>query len=236
MGCKVKLSKKEDEVEDNKEFKEKFPKFYDYFIPKIKLEEADKIETPVDIPEEAVKKLSIGKRFIEWMGIILLTIATALIVGVHVLPTFCLTMCVAIPVFMCADADEDVALLITLLISFFGLIVTPFIIVYIVLLGEMDAWDEIQSWMIAYIAWGICSYFLFASFIFGFLLQETGARDAGLKLTTVSAGVVFWLLGIDFGSISVKELFNSDRQTFAYLVLFLFQQRLLDLLRILYWR
>ena len=213
--CRVQLpskKQKEEKDADNTEFGKKFPKFHNYLMPKIRSKKMQQIETPFDVPKNAKSKLSIGNQLVRWMGIILFW-AAALFVGLHVLVTFCFFSCCAVPICYASEKMgkyEDSLFLFSIGLLCSGLVETPFMVVYRVLLGGVDAdvWDgEIQSWMIAYIAWGVCSYL---ATVIKIVFQQQWILTAEL-----------WILGLDLGTISPRKIRGTNSTIGIFMLLLL---------------
>ena len=179
------------------------------------------MKTPVDLPKKAEEKKSVGLRMIRLLGIIV-AVVSSLIIAIHILPSFCLFSCIWLPITVYLDKsdakwhDADWVGILYFILCATGLIFVPLIIVYVVLLGvlDIDEWnDEIQSWMIAYISWGIISFIITIS-LTGMVLAD---RDEIKKFMEM----IFFIIGVDFVDIDVKTLYYSDVK-FAVCVVLVF--------------
>eukprot|EP01084_Bolivina_argentea_P171469 297068_1 len=203
-------------IEDaNKKLKEKFPVLYDYLILKIKNKEVKQYQPPIDTPSDIVGKISFTSRVIIIVGNIVFW-PLVLIIALHVLPTLCIAMCCfALPWMMCVGDDttnkENIVWIGSICISVSGILVVPFIIVYVILLDAVDyqEWNgELQSWMVAYVTWGVCSYLFI-------LMCTIAALDHMGSLAEAMIANVFWIIGVDFGQIDFETLF-SHNDTFGF--------------------
>merc|ERR1712228_870410 len=85
--------------------------------------------------------------------------------------------------------------------------------------SQANEWNEIQSWMISYIVWGIFSFFFPVLFLL-FTAENGGMAN---KVTEV----VLMIIGIDFGGFNLLETFgNKDfgaqEVAMLFAVLFIF--------------
>ena len=87
-----------------------------------------------------------------------------------------------------------------------GMLITP-IVTVLLLLSHAGEWDEIQSWMVVYIAWGVFSFVLTSLLVLG------GVLDSPLLIHAFSE-IINIALGIDFGQTDVNELLNRYGNTF----------------------
>lgn len=182
---------------------------------KIPIYRHTQITMPTDVPAKAKTQLPIFLRIIRILGIIIAAISS-LIIGIHILATISIAMCCIMAPLVCyvhqnasqfSNSDnmmKDSICLKCATVSFAvvglsGFVIVPCIIVYIVLLDGIDAkeWNgEIQSWMIAYIAWGITSFILI-SMIPAIRVFELTSKD---KVTTILR-TVYLVIGVDFGDV-----------------------------------
>jgi len=219
--CKVILSSTD--AANNDELKTKYPDLHAYLVPKLLSDSMKQYEPPVYCPKGALETLSIMRKLIQLVGRIVAGVA-AVWIALHLLPTACIACCCwIIPgAFICdsdSQPDKDKWFAGTaIIITYLGFVIMPFIIVYAVLLNTVDDpyWDgQIQSWMIAYIAWGVCSGIFMICVLIG--------AFAEMKQRTVMNKTMFWIIGVDFGDVDpmtiVKE---NDGYVFglAYFILF----------------
>ena len=88
--------------------------------------------------------------------------------------------------------------------SFMGVIVTPCIIVY-VLLSQASIWDEIQSWMIAYIVWGLIAYIILMIYV-GAVYFTEDSED----YLDIFNDLLMLILGIDIGDLNINTIIMSN--------------------------
>ena len=188
--------------------KNTYPDLYNYLIPKLETRSIQQYEQPVDIPKDASDHMSIERRFIQIIGIVFAIIGFV-IIFIHIIITFLIaSICWYLPCVYCSKADEaekqTKLILGTLIIGTSGFLITPPIIVYLVLLKwiNYEAWNaEIQSWMIAYITWGVFTYlFILIIWIFGVLEKLAAAKKMVF--------CIFWISGIEFDFIEASKLFT----------------------------
>eukprot|EP01083_Nonionella_stella_P137793 419262_1 len=223
---RVSLSKTptKESIQINNRFKEKFPALYAYLIPKIQSKAMQQFTTPVDTPEGALQKISLFTRITLILGKMVAAL-TLIFITIHVLPTLIIALCIwSLPVYlMCGnetDEEENVLYGGTIFISYLGLIAIPFFVVYYVLLDSVDysEWDgEIQSWMVAYLAWGMCAYLFTVGIVAGGILSK---EDVSPVVRAI-ANTMFWIIGVDFGDID-PLLLLGEYQTFSFAGVFLF--------------
>ena len=88
--------------------------------------------------------------------------------------------------------------------SFIGIIATPCVVVYL-LLTQLSIWDGIQSWMIAYITWGIVSYSIFMIYVAAVYFID----DASEGYLNILNDLLMFTLGIDVGEFNVNSIIMS---------------------------
>eukprot|EP01084_Bolivina_argentea_P124989 221482_1 len=94
---------------------------------------------------------------------------------------------------------------------FIGLMILPLFAVW-VMLSQFDFYDEIQSWMIAYIVWGTSSFTLLVIFVVALRLEEQKSE----RLINVSKNIIFYIVGVDLGKLDVIDII--DRSGFFELI------------------
>lgn len=150
---------------------------------------------PADYPHHKTVKLkSCGAKFLSKLGHLLTYFALLIILlhtGMFMICSLCLfTLCPPLPIYA---------------LSFMGILVTPCIIVSVLLTQFDDIWNEIQSWMIAYIVWGLISYLLFMIYVIAVYCIENaeGYLD-------VLNNIVMITLGFDVGEFNVNSIIMSN--------------------------
>ena len=218
--CKINLSK-EPTSNDNKQFKEEHPKLYEYLVPNIKSIEFKQYPTPIDIPADKVKKASCITKILRLLGKILLVLGCIVFIS-HNLAALCLACC-GVLIYLPFESDKDtVEIAVTVVlcgIAFSGFVVTPFIMVYIVLLDavDYDEWNgEIQSWMIGYIIWGISTYI----FILAMVIGEEVLTGKGKHFLRKFNDVMFFIIGVDFEVDFSRFMDKSDILAAATFLIF----------------
>eukprot|EP01084_Bolivina_argentea_P124990 221485_1 len=93
---------------------------------------------------------------------------------------------------------------------FIGLMILPLFAVW-VMLSQFDFYDEIQSWMIAYIVWGTSSFTLLVIFVVALRLEEQKSE----RLINVSKNIIFYIVGVDLGKLDVIDIL-TDRSGFYF--------------------
>eukprot|EP01084_Bolivina_argentea_P197289 338116_1 len=161
-----------------------------------------KIAFPLKPPRE--EESSIYLNILMIFGRILYTIIATIILF-HCIPSMLL-----IPLFYCSLSAKlklgtGGAVKIRFLffaIFYSGMTVTPFVVIYTILSNEH--YNEIQSWMIGYIVWGIMSYISSTIYI------ATIAFEAHMTTTYVN-NIILLIAGVDFGNIDQRKILRSTR-------------------------
>merc|ERR1719382_1892891 len=81
-------------------------------------------------------------------------------------------------------------------------------------------WDEIQSWMVSYIVWGVSSYTIFCVLLCAQSKQITQSGPSGFD---TMMNVVLKIIGVDFGGVSIMAWSQAnpmDPKFWAILCLF----------------
>ena len=192
----------------NSEIKSQFPKLYALLVEKVMSGEIKQIYVPAEIPHGETDK---NQSMIVWitrlLGKILLFVIVAIML-VHIAPLLWVAI-IAIMIlnhFYISGRFWEVGLLGTMLI---GLVITP-IIVSCVILFEFEVYDEIQSWMIAYITWGFATFALIYVFIMALHFVEDWRTSD--KLMTMSTNVLLYIVGIDFGKMNIRSMILHSAQ------------------------
>eukprot|EP01083_Nonionella_stella_P305990 1069782_1 len=150
-------------LKKNSEIKTKFPELYNALIINIIKGKLTKIAPPLEIPEEVQNRKSIASLFVPFLG---KTVAfcTLIIVALHIAPFIPLSfayrmMCIRPR--CCVESVSKTVLIwlsvVFYIIMFCGFLTPPFITTWL-LVSKLRLYDEIQSWMIAYIVWGIFTF------------------------------------------------------------------------------
>eukprot|EP01083_Nonionella_stella_P170062 577959_1 len=206
--CKVHLS--HEDTEDNKQFKSTYPKLYNYVDSKLKAKQLKTFNRPMVIPNGTKSAVKGTKRCVKILGVILIIIFS-IFIGLHALVPGC---CGIILWFITSDSDSrggKVAASISTVLTYSGLIIIPLIIVYVVLLDTVNAdeWDsQIQSWMIAYIAWGVSSYVLMTFMVALLLVDDVSDFDGKNAVNQLYSGI-FWIIGVDLGDVRPGDLIKG---------------------------
>lgn len=206
--CPVDLSA-DQEDKDNEKLQARFPKLYDYMIPQIRSRVLKQYTKPVDIPEEAAKDETFGSGLARIIGKFFLVIGCIILMA-HTIWTVCIAVvCVDMPTlcfyeFFATEADKEnkrrnVIVFWTIFLASLGLLITPFIVVFVIFLDCFDlnlinnGWKEvqIQSWMIAYLVWGLCSCLFINGTVAGILFDKKSVLNHLYYY-------LFWILGVDF--------------------------------------
>eukprot|EP01084_Bolivina_argentea_P264537 448121_1 len=208
--------------DDNKEIMQQYPALYNYLSPAIQSKDFEQHDIPTDIPE-AAGSISRTKQIIQLLGRIV-TVLCTIIVTAHILPTMSVTFCFGFCVYCLVEGDQNKEYLlfgICVFTAFLGQLITPIFIVYYVLLNVVNnaQWENegLQSWMIAYIAWGVFSYLFTVGVAIARALQvqlEDKIKVDGLLQ------IMFFIIGVDFAQIGLESLFINV--IFGLVILFLF--------------
>eukprot|EP01084_Bolivina_argentea_P186348 321235_1 len=204
----------------NTQLKKIYPKLYDYLIPRI--HSTKQYDTPIDIPPQNINQITCFAKLMQ-ISAIIIVIFFAIIIIIHLIPTVCLAGCCCWIPFLIAEeyiiddddkkeAWQESAKEASVICVLSGFILIPSITVFILLINHI--WIEIQSWMIAYLTWGIFA-FLFIIIIF---MSETVIKKDSLLTNWVS--VIFWVIGIEF-DINPQKLFeNKEKLELALMFIF----------------
>eukprot|EP01084_Bolivina_argentea_P151381 264225_1 len=205
--------------EINAEFKNKHPDLYENLIQNPFTGRMKQIEEPEDIPPEergtSITKSRWVRRYLGKAIAIVLTINIVL----HCIPTMVLSgalFLVYCCVYYCCNTRIEMAdahLIFFIFFLFSGMAITPIINVNMVL-TEMNMWDEIQSWMISYIIWGIISLIASIShFVLIYFHKDIRILDNAILL----------IMGVDFGDFDVgRELKDNENQLEMFGIIFIF--------------
>eukprot|EP01083_Nonionella_stella_P191894 709870_1 len=220
--CKVHLS--HEDTEDNKQFKSTYPKLYNYVNSKLNAKlQLKTFNRPMAIPNGTKSAVKGTKRCVKILGVILIIIFS-IFIGLHALVPGC---CGIILWFITYESDSHggkVAAIISTVLTYSGLIIIPLIIVYVLLLDTVNAeeWDsQIQSWMIAYIAWGISSYLLVTLILALVFVGRVSDFDSDNALNQLWSGI-FWIIGVDLGDVSADDLTSGGDKLLLCCVLWVF--------------
>eukprot|EP01083_Nonionella_stella_P001658 4725_1 len=103
--------------------------------------------------------------------------------------------------------------LVVLFLAYSGLIISPVLVVKYVLLIVDKYNDEIQSWMIAYITWGVTAY-ITATLYNGAVFS--GDWSEGNNLFNMLANIILLVIGIDFGDF---DMFSDGGMSFWCMII-----------------
>eukprot|EP01083_Nonionella_stella_P059521 155740_1 len=223
--CKLHLSHEDSkDTEGNNQLKNTYLKLYQYLDSKLKAKKLEPLKTLTAIPEGTESAAKGTKRCVKIVGVILFVVCSV-IIGLHALVPGCCTIVLV----MYVDENDScgsipkVAVPLLLMLSYSGLIIIPLIIVYVVFLDTVNAeeWNsQIQSWMIAYIAWGISSYLLMTLFLVLAYLSQLNINGDDLLAAMYSG--IFWIIGVDLGDVHIFDLFSGDEMVLYTCFLWVF--------------
>eukprot|EP01083_Nonionella_stella_P000725 2069_1 len=186
---------------------EEFPQLYEALIMNIFSGELKKIgPPPLTIPEEVQKGKSIRSSFVPFLGK-LLALFTLIIMLLHLLPFIPLSF-VYLVIMKCACprcVESNKGFMVVYFIMFSGFVAPPLIMTWL-LLFKFDYYDEIQSWMIAYIVWGVCSFVLGMVYIVLYVLMDSPKQK---KYINSINKVVFFIVAIDFGALDIVSIITN---------------------------
>jgi len=217
--CRVNLSPSKGT--DNLELKEMYPDLFETLALALSDGASAQCEPPHKPPMKALKKLTAMRKMLMLLGRIAAVLALMLVVA-HALPTICLAFCCFLAPYSCGcrtkDNDYDSlrkyydARNAFFFFSYWAIPVTPFVVVYVVLLDIVDdpQWNgEIQSWMIAYLSWGALCFVLLTAVFLGVAVSHELAPRFGRGVLTAT----FWVLGLHFGDMDVIEILDATRDS-----------------------
>merc|ERR1712013_349741 len=154
------------------------------------------ITLPHKSPDED-ESVPISLKITKFCGVVLAVLLFT-VIGLHCLvslPLFCCFLC-CVSVF---DYGGRLAGLAGIMASMgSGALISPIVVVSC-LLFETDYWDEIQSWMVAYIAWGLFSFCITLSM----LIAPFSFLKSILDIVTL-------LIGVDFENFDVSTAMEGE--------------------------
>eukprot|EP01083_Nonionella_stella_P114449 338423_1 len=155
-----------------------------------------KIAPPLAIPEEVQKRKSIASLFVPFLG---KTVAfcTLIIVALHIAPFTPLLFA-----FWMLASNTICSGVFFYIMMLCGFVLPPFIMTWLIL-SKLRLYDEIQSWMIAYIVWGMFTFMVLTSYVILILVLK--GRKQKKYLRTVNK-IIFFVVAIDFGAFDIVAM------------------------------
>eukprot|EP01083_Nonionella_stella_P079725 218882_1 len=202
-------------LDKNIEIKENFPELYDGLIINVLTHKTAKITPPLKIPEDVQKCKSVGFSFVSFLGKLVAFVALVIML-LHLLPFIPLSFVYL--VMLKRFRDKCIKSRITArrfysivyIVMFCGFVATPIVVTWI-LLTKLRLYDEIQSWMIAYIAWGIFSFMVAITYsVLLFVLSGTKQK----KYVNAVNKILFFIVAIDFGALDVVSMLTTRNVSF----------------------
>mmetsp|Transcript_16299 Transcript_16299/g.25037 ORF Transcript_16299/g.25037 Transcript_16299/m.25037 type:complete len:498 (-) Transcript_16299:160-1653(-) len=227
----------------NEALKTDIPELYQFLIPRFQAVEYNHnhkvYEMPVDVPEEACKGWTCAQKTMKVVAQVIGALF-GILIALHVLPMFagcCMCCAICIAAHKCFrhlrdddetdDRDQQMLLAIFCILMLFGLVLVPCFIVFVLLLGtidmgglfDIDVWDgQIQSWQIAYIAWGCLSFLMSAVIIVESLTKSMR------HILVQTLRFTFRVTGIEFdidSDLEILEIMKKDAvDALAFVFLF----------------
>eukprot|EP01083_Nonionella_stella_P114450 338424_1 len=171
-----------------------------------------KIAPPLAIPEEVQKRKSIASLFVPFLG---KTVAfcTLIIAALHIAPFIPLSFAFLVCLLRCGTCmtctrslSHTMMVLVVVVVlystMFGGFLALPFIMTWLIL-SKLRLYDEIQSWMIAYIVWGMFTFMVLTSYVILILVLK--GRKQKKYLRTVNK-IIFFVVAIDFGAFDIVAM------------------------------
>eukprot|EP01083_Nonionella_stella_P138958 423020_1 len=197
----------------NKDIKHMFPELYENLIENVIRNRINQIILPTDIPMDAKKESKItlitqtfGKCLAIMMALIIVLhcMISILIVGA------CCCTCFGLLI-LCGKMNRDdivkkhSLMYLIFVTSLLGLAISPIVLIHFIL-SYSERWMEIQSWMIAYIVWGIFTFMVLTTYtILTIILQ---GRKQKKYLRTVNR-IIFFIVAIDFGAFDIISMLSA---------------------------
>ena len=182
--------------EFNFNFKKQYPELYRVLTRYIA--KSKHMDNPQEAPkdEDAASSASLTSKLTRYCGVAV-TVLMWVIYGLHCLG--CIpVLCLVAPVLLCSQ-EAIMFVLFGSLIS--RVLISPITIVSCLLL-ETEQWDEIQSWMISYLAWGIFSF----SISIAVVRAHAWGNHSQVKSIL---DVVAFVIGVDFGDFDLSNASQS---------------------------
>eukprot|EP01084_Bolivina_argentea_P147079 257376_1 len=200
----IRMNTIKDCLKANEQIKVLYPELYTNLIENTINGTLRQVDVPTTVPTDA-QRSSFYVRLMHLLGAILAYIMVFFLV-VHNLPSLIFGCCiVAICACVLSSDHQEKIVMFGLLMCYSGMLYSPAIIVFSVL-SSTDTWNEIQSWMISYIIWGITSFLFTISYLFGVFLYKRNV----LKLLD---NVILLIIGINFGEFDVMSLLDGGDST-----------------------
>eukprot|EP01083_Nonionella_stella_P029764 81838_1 len=206
----------------NKDIKHMFPELYENLIENVIRNRINQIILPTDIPMDAKKESKItlitqtfGKCLAIMMALIIVLhcMISILIVGA------CCCTCFGLLI-LCGKMNRDdivkkhSLMYLIFVTSLLGLAISPIVLIHFIL-SYSERWMEIQSWMIAYIIWGMTSWLLPATFIMVLVRHN-------IKIVSVYTKLILIIIGIDFGGWDVDDVGNEQNMLGLFVIMMVF--------------
>eukprot|EP01084_Bolivina_argentea_P304015 524980_1 len=230
---KMRVSKIEQCATINAGIKEHFPILYKNLVQQILTKRIVQmaIQIPKDIPKE--RKISKFASMLPFIGKVI-TMILAVILFLHCLPTM-IAAVIFVGTWLCVMKlaeqcsawvnEEDnwnrlgeIAAGVTLFTAFAGIILAPILSADFIL-EYSQVYDEIQSWNVAYIVWGIILYCMICLII---VLLINDEREWSKVIMHHLFSVISIIIGVDFGDFSLTEAVKSSDAMLAITVALIF--------------
>eukprot|EP01083_Nonionella_stella_P214907 773946_1 len=193
----------------NSPIKKAYPKLYRSLVEHVMLGKIRPVQAPHEIPEKERKEMS---KFVvrRLLGKILFILILVIILA-HIAPLFIFSILIMLCALKCEsnldghDTVEKITVFLFYFLMLSGLIASPIVVCYLIL-TETEMYDEIQSWMIAYIVWGIFTFMVLTTYtILTIILQ---GRKQKKYLRTVNR-IIFFIVAIDFGAFDIISMLSA---------------------------
>eukprot|EP01083_Nonionella_stella_P112266 330037_1 len=192
----------------NSQIKTAYPKLYASLVEHTMSGKLLPVRPPQEIPEKERKEMSkfVVRRLLGKILFILILV----IILVHIAPLFIFSILIT----FCAlkfDLDDEetkerILAFVIYFLMFSGLIATPIVVCYLIL-TETEMYDEIQSWMVAYVTWGTSSFILLYIFVVATVVMTDNKKQ--VQLMRIGTKIVFYIVGVDLGQVDVEEIISD---------------------------
>eukprot|EP01084_Bolivina_argentea_P249113 416895_1 len=174
----------------------------------------------IDVLKGDLKQIIIPKQepkynhtFLWFLGVIIVTIFT-ITISLHTIPSLLIAI-IMIKIFMwmrdCCGCVDDIFFYhhdsvqnFILFTAYSGIIILPILICETILSNMDYKWDEYQSWMIAYIFWGVASFVTSLSYFYAEI------KRSQRKIYQAVSWFIFLVIGLDFGEIDIFDAFATS--------------------------
>eukprot|EP01084_Bolivina_argentea_P063797 116398_1 len=186
----------------NKKIAINFPEIYTDLIQQILIGQLHKLSPPEGVPNDA--KISFSATIIRIFGkIIAILMMSVLMLHCASMLVPCILLfcfwCIISMITKCGGDDFDMYTILVLT-GYFGLILTPSLGTYLIL-SQTIFYDEIQSWMIAWIVWG-CMSCLSSIGQVGICLNSNKNNKCFDNVNKI----ILFVIGVDFGEFNLNEI------------------------------